>query len=59
MMKRFLALVIFSALTPFASAQSSLDGTYERVSLTNIRTGNLPKPPIEKGYLFCPMVIIR
>lgn len=50
-MKPIFALLALSLFAQFASAQNTLNGTYERVSLTNTRTGESPEAANRKGIL--------
>jgi hypothetical protein len=50
-MKRPVALVLLLAQIGIASADVSIDGAYERISLTNTRTGESPEAADRRGLL--------
>lgn len=50
-MNRFIAFTILLALAGLTCAKDNLDGAYERVSLTNTRTGESPESADRRGLL--------
>jgi hypothetical protein len=50
-MKSFVVFVFLLAVNGFANAADTLEGAYERVSLTNTRTGESPEAANRKGLL--------
>ena len=50
-MRRILIVIALLAVNSAASAQNSLDGAYERVSLINTRTGESPEAANRRGLL--------
>lgn len=50
-MKKLIVLAFVAAFAATANAQQNIDGVYERVSLTNTRTGESPEAANRKGLL--------
>ena len=50
-MKKLIMIASLLAMSAVANAQESIDGVYERVSLTNTRTGESPEAANRQGLL--------